>query len=167
MVVSLAVVVTPGARRVRRNAEDPGRMTARPSWGVGRTEAWLWPACPLASAPRLLLCLARGLAWLPCSGACTGLGGYFHRTRLPHSRCPLVGPVASRATRERCLLTPPLPVYSCGTDETKAVVGPGWPPHKDSFQPFAAGKRDRSGVRYRAKSGPDLVQDERDADRQT
>lgn len=47
------------------------------------------------------------------------------------------------------------------------MVRPGWLPHKDSFQAAPSWKTgDESGVRYKAKSGQGLVQDERDADGQ-
>lgn len=44
--------------------------------------------------------------------------------------------------------------------------GLGGCPTKTAFRPLPAGKRDESGVRYKAKSGQGLVQDERDADGQ-
>ena len=113
---------------------------------------------PLVSAPRVLPCVAKGLSW-----PALFLGSVFISIKAGCHPPPglLRGWWPPGPAESTCLLTPPLSVYGGGTDETNTVVGPGWLPHKTSIQATLGCKiRGESRVRYKLRSGQDLVQTE-------
>lgn len=133
-------------------------MVPGPAWGGVR---WAWgtrPICPLVSAPRVLPCLAKGLSW-----PALFLGSVFISIKAGCHPPPglLRGWWPPRPAESACLLTPPLSVNGGGTEEANTVAGPGWLPHKISIHATLGWKtRGGSRVRYKSRSGQDLVQTE-------